>query len=130
MNKERFIENEYVQIWYENGIVYQVFKPECILTLDVAKKVVEARLSVSNKMTTPIFIDLTNVVTTNTAARKFLAKGEALQFLSAGAFLLDNELMRLAGNVFIYIDKPLIPTKLFTDRDKAEKWLEQFKYLN
>ena len=130
LNKERFTENEYVEIWIENGIVYEVFKPDTILTIDVAKQVVIDRLKVSNEMTTPIFIDIRNLISSDSRARQYMASKGAVDYISAGAFLMDNELMRLLGNIFIKVDKPLIPTKLFTDTEKALTWLQSFKFLN
>lgn len=36
-----------------------------------------------------------------------------------------NPLSRVMANFFIGINKPLKPTKLFDDRDKAIAWLQQ-----
>lgn len=125
--RERYTKTESFEIWYEDGIVYQVFGPGTVLNIDLARQVVSERLKVSNGVSSPIFIDLTNVFYTDTKARKYMATKEAVQYIIAGAFLLDNEIMKLAGNIFIQIDKPLIPTKLFTDKDKALLWLQDYK---
>ncbi|MGP8217413.1 MAG: STAS/SEC14 domain-containing protein [Bacteroidia bacterium] len=126
--KEHYIDHEFFEIWLENGIVYEIFKKNSILDLPLARQVVQERLKVSNCNYTPIFIDLRNIFYTDTKARKYLATQEAVNYITAGAMLLDNEIMKLAGNIFIKIDKPLIPTKLFTDRDKALLWLQSYKH--
>lgn len=128
--RERYSENSYAEIWFEDGIIYTVFKPDVSLNLTVVKEVVSMRLQVSNKINSPIFIDLRNVVYTDTEARKYMAKRESVEYLTAGGLLIDNEIMRLAGNIFIKIDKPLIPTKLFTDKDKAMRWLQPYRFIN
>lgn len=128
--KERYLENDYAQIWFEGGIVYEIFKKDTILSLEVSKRVVSDRLKVSNNIPSPIYIDLCNVITTDTRARKYMASKEAVEYITAGGFLIDNEIMKLAGNIFIKIDKPLVPVKLFTDKDKALAWLQQFKFMN
>lgn len=125
--QERYIDHDFFEIWYENGIVFEIFKKNSILDLELSKQVVQERLKVSNGIDAPIFIDLRNVFSTDTKARKYMASKEAVEYLTAGAFLIDNELMKLAGNIFIKIDKPLVPVKLFTDRDKALLWLEAYK---
>lgn len=125
--KERYSKTDSFEIWYEDGIIFTEFEKNTVLNLEISHQVVAARLAVSNKCPTPIFIDLTNVFYTDTKARKYMATKEAVEFITAGAFLLDNEIMRLAGNIFIQIDKPLIPTKLFTDKDKALQWLQAYK---
>lgn len=125
--KEHYIENEFFEIWLEDGIIFTAFKKNTVLNIEVSQQVVAARLSVSDGRSMPICVDLTNVFNTDTKARKYMASKEAVEHITAGAFLLDNEIMRLAGNIFIKIDRPLIATKLFTDKDKAVLWLQQFK---
>jgi len=128
--KERYTEHAFFEIWYEDGIIFTVFKKNTTLNLEISQQVVAARLKVSANKPTPIFIDLRNVHYTDTKARKYLATKEAVECITAGAMLLDNEIMKLAGNIFIKIDQPLIPTKLFTDTDKALLWLQSYKQTN
>jgi hypothetical protein len=60
--KESYLENEYVELWVENGIIMEIFKPHIKdITLEMAKTVVRDRLIVSNKVTMPIFIDMGNL---------------------------------------------------------------------
>ncbi len=128
--RERYIENNFYEIWCEDGIVFTVYKKDTVLSLEVSKQSVLDRLKVSDNRPMPFCCDIRNVVTTDTKARKYMASREAVEYITAGAFLIDNEIMRLAGNIFIKIDKPLVPAKLFTDRDKAITWLQQFKFLS
>ena len=128
--KERYLENEFVEIWFQGGLVYEVFKPYTSITVKAAEIIVRDRLKVSDGKTSPIFIDLRNVVTIDNASRSFLAQTEAVEYLTAGAILITNEIQRLLMNLWLKIDKPLIPTRGFTDKEKALQWLEQFKYLN
>ena len=125
--REHYRRTDFFEIWYEDGIIFTVFEKNTVLDIEVSKLAVAERLRISNKRTMPIFIDLTNVYYTDAKARKYMATKEAVKYITAGAFLLDNEIMRLAGNIFIRIDKPVIPTKLFTDKDKALLWLSNFK---
>jgi hypothetical protein len=125
--KEQYFENEFFEVWKEDGIIFTVFKKNTILNLEVSQSAVTERMKVSNGRTTPIFIDLTNVYSTDTKARKYMASKEAVEFIAAGAFLIDNEIMKLAGNIFIKIDKPYVPARLFTDKDKALQWLQNYK---
>ncbi|MDQ3191064.1 MAG: STAS/SEC14 domain-containing protein [Bacteroidota bacterium] len=101
-----------------------------VLTLDLAKNIVESRLKISDGITRPILIDIRNLVSVDKAAREYLASHEATFLLSAGAIsfgsTFKNYMAILAGNVFIKIDKPAIPTKLFTEKDKALQWLRTY----
>lgn len=125
-----YYEDEHSKMWVENGIVYQFYKAELILDLAIAKKMVAARLSISNGIIRPVFVDIRNIVSLDSATRKYFAGGEAVELISAGALYLDNCLARMAGNIFLKIDKPVVPTRLFTNKEKALQWLEVFKYLN
>jgi hypothetical protein len=126
--KEQHIERDFFELWIENGIIFQTFKKDTVLNLDVSQQVVAERLKLSNHKPMPIFVDLVNVFYTDTKARKYMASKEAVEYITAGAFLVDNEIMKLAGNIFIKIDKPYAPAKLFTDRDKAIEWLQAYKF--
>ncbi len=128
--KDRYIENEYVEIWFENGLVYEVFKPGTVINIAAAERIVKDRLTVSAGKTSPIFIDLRQMVATDNRSRSFLASEEAQEFLSAGALLINNEIQRLLMNLWLKIDRPYIPVKGFTDMAKALEWLETYKYMN
>jgi len=58
--------------------------------------------------------------------REFMATEESLKYSSAEAFLLSSLPQKLLINFYIKFDKPLVPTKVFTDIGKAEYWLKQF----
>lgn len=127
---ERYVENDFVELWEENGIVYGKYKPGVSLDLDGAKKVVEDRTIVFNKVTKPLFIDFTNLINVDTKAREYLSHKNNIQYISAGAFLLGNILNRLVFSVFAKINQPAFPTKAFTDKSSAIEWLEFFKNHN
>lgn len=125
--KERYFESNFFEIWFEDGIIFTVFKKNTVLDLPLSQIAVATRLKVSQGTHAPMFVDLRNVFYTDTKARKYMATREAVEYITAGAFLIDNEIMKLAGNIFIKIDKPLVPVKLFTDEAKALLWLQTYK---
>ena len=127
ITKEAYLENEYAEYWIENGVLFLVYKRRLIMTLDVAKKIVEDRLKVSNGVSRPMFLDARNFLSTNRETMKYYKTKEVVQFVTAGAGLLGSYLGWLAGSIFIALEKPLVPTKLFTDEKKALKWLEKYK---
>lgn len=128
--KEQYIENDFVELWEENGIVYGKYKPGVCLNLEGAKRVVEDRAKVFNKMTKPLFVDFTNLISIDTKAREYFTSKENVQQISAAGFLLNNIINRLLFNVFVKIHKPIFPSKSFTDKSSALEWLEFFKNHN
>ena len=128
--RERFIENEFVEIWSENGIVFQKIKPGVVMDITAGQQIVKDRMSVSDQIIMPTLIDLCHLIHIDIETRTFLASEAAQRYLSAGAFLMDNILNRLLVNAIIKFDNSFIPLEGFTDKAKALTWLERFKNLN
>ncbi|MGE0566427.1 MAG: hypothetical protein AB7O73_00645 [Bacteroidia bacterium] len=124
------IDTPYYAMYLKGGIIHQIYKPELIITLEIAKQMVTHRLEITKRITRPVFVDVRNLVAIDAASRKYLAGEMAVKYVSAGAIFLDNYLHYLAGTVYIKIDRPAVPSKLFTDKEKALLWLEPFKHLN
>lgn len=127
---ERTVATKNFELWIENGIIYEVFKHNSILDLETGKRIVEERLKISNKKTMPIFVDISQLLKADSSARKYMASKEALQYISAGAFIVNNIFSQLAFNTFMKLNKPVIPTKGFVSRAKALIWLEYHKNQN
>lgn len=126
--KELFLENAYAEFKIIDGIIYETFKPDLkIITIEVAKKIVETRFMISNGTWMPIFIDLTNAVMVDKQSRQYWSEEGVFKYLTAIAVLVKNEFHRMGISFYIYFDKPAVPTKSFMDKEKAIKWLEQFK---
>ena len=128
--KQNYLENEYVKIWVEDGIVFEIFKPGTVINLQAGKKVVADRLKVSGGTTMPLFVDIRQLLSINRETRRYMASKDALHYLSAGAFLVKSTFNRLAFNAFRMISNPPIPTKGFTDKEKALSWLKYMKNVN
>ena len=125
-----YMENEYVELWEEEGIIYEKFKPQTVLNMEAGRKVVEDRMKLSNKRVMPLLVDIKNLVSVDVQTRRWMATEEALAYLSAGAFIINNTLTRLFFNTFLKLDKPKIPTRGFPNESKALIWLEHYKRVN
>ena len=123
----KILESAYSLTWIENDILHHVYKPSLIIDLNIAKKMVADRLEVSAGITRPMLVDICNLVAIDGPSRKYLAGSEAIKYMSAGAIYLNSYLQFLAGTVYLKVDVPLVPSRLFTEKHKALEWLEQFK---
>jgi hypothetical protein len=126
--KESHLENDFCQIWLSNGILFVEYKPRLVMNLEVAKQIVADRLKVSNGVSHPMFLDGRNFVSIDRATMKYYKTKEVVQYVTSAAFLTGSALSSLASNIFLSLEKPLVPTKLFTDEKKALDWLEKYKY--
>lgn len=128
--KQNFYEDEFSSMWIEDGIGYQVYKKDLVINLDIAKRMVEKRIEAFEGIARPVCVDVRNLLTIDAESRKYFASKEAGQLILAGAIYLNNPITRWVGNVFMLVDKPLTPAKLFTDKNKALEWLQQYRTYN
>lgn len=128
--KEGTLETKYASYHIENGVVHIVYHKDLVISLDVAKDIVENRLRVAGGKTMPLFFDIRGLASIDNVSRKYFSSEYAVKYISAGAFWVESLFSRLAGNIFIRVDKPAVPTKLFTDKNKALAWLANYKNSN
>lgn len=125
MNTDYFL-NMHWKMWIEDDVLRgKVFADT--LTLNIVETGVSERVRLCRGTAFPVLSDIRRIKHVDKEARAYLAKSESTVFIRAGAFLVSNQLQKLLGNFFILIDKPEIPTRLFTDEAEALAWLQQFK---
>jgi hypothetical protein len=61
-------------------------------------------------------------------ARAFAAQSKEDRASIASAFIITSTANKLIGNFYINVNKPDIPTKIFSSEEKAIEWLESFLY--
>lgn len=75
-------------------------------------------------------VDFGGNLTSSTEARQIYAEAEyILKYRIADAFLVTSLPVRLIANFFIKVTRPKVNTRLFTEEDKAVKWLETLERL-
>jgi len=124
---EQAVNTPYFDIWLEDGIIYEVFKPDTEITLPLAKEVVSIRMKLAGNKIHPIFVDIRNLIYADSASRKYWASAEGTQLLKAGAFLVNHPLNKFLFDIFLLLNHPIIPTKPFCSKEKAINWLQQYK---
>ena len=118
------VENQHVQIWLEDGIVHGIYKKNCIITLEAAKEIVSLRLKLqAGKLYPAIIYMLDGDSVFTPQARKYLAK-EGYEGVTKAVLITTSLARAVIANVFITIDRPLKPTKLFTSKEKGLQWLK------
>ena len=79
-----------------------------------------------NKAKTRVLIDMTRVTEISKEARDYFANERTASIQRATALLTDSPVSRVIGNFFMGLNKPISPTRLFTDPHKASQWLHTF----
>lgn len=59
-------------------------------------------------------------------ARQYVAGPVVSQYRIAEALLIDSMASRITANFYLRVNKPISPTRLFTDEQKALEWLRTF----
>jgi hypothetical protein len=123
---ESSLENEYIKVWIKDNIMYSEYK---IADVDLEKsvKMIETRLSMCKGKPYPFLADVTRVKSIDRASREAFSHGKGVELMTACALIIASPVNQLLGNFFMFVNKPTIPTKLFTSQSEALMWLEKFK---
>ena len=128
LEKLDFYEDEYV--WFERreGFVYGVYKRGKIITLGIAKQIVQRRLEFCGYKDTLFIAAEDGIKGIKRDARQFLSSPEGVRGVKAGAMVSNSVLGTHLANFFIKISvvKKSVPIKLFNSVEAAEKWLEDY----
>lgn len=109
-----------------DNILYATYLPGAVITIDTAKELIRKRLEYTGGVPYVSLVTYEKVQSVDKAARAFFAK-EGAEGIIAAALLVDSVYSEFLGNFFLRLTKPVIPSKLFTNKNEALKWLEQFR---
>lgn len=123
---DEFLQNEFAEFWIKNGILFFIYKPGITITLKTAKKIVEVRLQFQNERIHPVFCDMRGIKVIEKDARDYFAKEGSIS-AKAVAILVNPALTEGISRFYLEINKPVVPSKVFTDEEEALNYLEQFK---
>ena len=113
----------------ENDIVYGVLFAD-IKTQGLAKENIDAQERIRdnlNKKKTRVLIDMTAVSEITKEAHDYFANERTASIQRATSLLISSPVSRIIGNFFMGLNKPISPTRLFTEPQKAIKWLQTFR---
>ena len=99
------------------------------VTEELAKENIDAQETVRDEVKrakTRVLIDMTEVAKISKEARDYFANERTASIQRATALLIGSPVSRVIGNFFMGLNKPISPTRLFTDPHKAIQWLHTF----
>lgn len=124
-NKKLLSNTEYGCLELEEGILLATWKAVKI-DINTAKAAIRIRLDVTKGERYPALIKIASIKDSTKEARDFLASEEGCRGLIAGAIILSSIVEEVMASLYIYLNKPIIPTKIFRDEIKAKKWLAHY----
>ncbi len=114
-------------VWLnEDGIVITIGKSESQDTETARENMVYTKKATGG-LPRPLLVDMTKVRSMSKGAREEYVKQEEEMIITAVALLTGSNVSNMIANLFISLNKPYVPVKLFTDPVKAKDWLMQYR---
>lgn len=118
-------DSPFITMWLKDGLVYCKYAAALDLTLDVAKFCVESRIFFTKGKPSVLLVDMKGIKSTSKEARNYMATiGTTL--VTAAALVTGSPFNNALANLFLRVNKPAIPTRLFDNEDDARQWLLPF----
>ena len=115
------------KIWMgEDNIIRISHYQNVDITLQDMKDIVASCQKVSCGKPCPLLVDARYIKSMSHDAREHASGQEVNNIIIATATLVGSPVSRTIVNFFMKLNKPLVPTKLFTDEDEAFVWLKGF----
>jgi hypothetical protein len=123
MGEEQAVTLRTGRFWKEGGILRgRCFDAAEETLADAKEQVLHQRAMIDGKPR-PFLMDIRQVRSLSRDARSYFASPEAAQVFSATALVVSSPLSRAVGNFFLGLNKPSMPTRLFTSEADALAWL-------
>lgn len=126
MDKSPLTIAPYVTMELKDGILYFDYLRGATITLDTAKQIVGQRLEYTEGIAYPLFVTGEGLRAMDKVSRDYFAK-EGVKGVLVAALVTNSVYTEFFGNMFLRITQTSIPSKLFTNKEEALHWLEQFK---
>jgi hypothetical protein len=110
----------------EDGIIRIAQRALVTLSLADAHELVAAEQAILRGRKVPCLVDMRNVKSMSRESRLFLAGPETAKLHLAGALVTTSPLGKALANFFMGLNKPLVPTRMFTSDEQALGWLRGF----
>ncbi len=122
---ESWQETAYTRIRIQEGILHCIFQNCPQMTLEIAMHCVQQRMAAAAGKSYPCLIDMRDVLTATPEARDYFANQGSAGVI-AGALLIGSQVTKMLANLFMLVNRPKAPTRMFTDENAAREWLKKF----
>ena len=121
------LDTPYVYLELEDDLLIGYYKKDKKIDLEAAKQIVRDRIAFTgNHAVLALAVNL-GVRNMTKEARDYLASKEGVKNVIAGAIIVGSPVGSFIGNWYLSLSKPLIPSRTFTKKEAALKWLTQFR---
>ena len=108
------------------GIVLTQVQDGAEISVEDARQNTLDVITVTGGKISPLLVDTRNIHSISKEARDHFSMRERKGNVNSIAILIHSPLSKIIGNFFMGLNKPTVPTKLFTDQRTAMAWLKTF----
>lgn len=125
--RQKVVDLEFVTIErLDSGIIRSYYKYDVTLDIDKSKEVHEVVGKLTEGKASPqLFIACFGMDVTK-ETREWGACEESNKYTLASAIVCNSMAHRILGNFFIKVQKPVRPTRMFSNEEAATEWLLSF----
>jgi hypothetical protein len=121
------LDTQYVYYELHDDLLMGTYKKNPRLNLEMVKEIVKVRQEFTGPEPVVGLIYNQGVVSMDKQARDYLASEDGVRGFKAAAIILDSPFSSFLVNFFVSVTKPKIPVKMFSKKEAALKWLQQFR---
>lgn len=110
-----------------DGIVYVLFKENCVLDVPLQDKMLKEYIAVTENKLCPFIFEAEDGINVTKEARDNAIIMEEASPCMAMAVVVNNIAYAMIGNFYLKFNKPKRPYKVFKNREDGLEWLKQFK---
>lgn len=114
-------------LFWEAQVLHARFLDRAEVTLEDARENTRAAAILTGGRRRPMLVDLRAIRSQTAEARVHFAGPEGAEVGLAVALWIGSPISRAVGNFFLGFNRPLMPTRLFTDEAAAIEWLLSFE---
>lgn len=112
-------------MWIQDQTLFCIYAPFLEINLDIAKAWVQSRDKFTKGKCFPLLLDISNLKFITREAREFLASKEGNKNIIAGAYIASTRNEKFLWEMFLKINRPPIPSKIFVEKQEALEWLKE-----
>ena len=124
---EKVLDTAYVRYELDGDLIIGWYKKNLKITLPIAREIVKTRMEFVEYRPVVALVYNLGVVSFDKQARDFLASDEGVKGIIAGAIVVDSPVGSFLGNFYLSVAKPKIPSRIFSKKEAALKWLDQYR---
>ena len=122
------LETTTANIYIKEDIIYLIYKDGADVTLDAIEENLSVKTEMQKGKAMKTLVDVTAVWQYSDEARELVSSERFKKITIVMAVLVGYSLpVKMVANFFMKINKPVTPTKLFTNKESAIKWLNSIQ---